>query len=216
MLSSTSRKKNESLSDNETNIMDKKKVVVAFSGGLDTSYKVMYLAKEKGYEVYAACANTGGFSPEQLKANEENAYKLGAKSYVTLDVTREYYDKSLRYMIYGNVLRNGTYPISVSSERIFQGMAIARYAKEIGADAILLAKAVDGIYDSDPKVNPDAKKYDEISIDEVVAKKLAAMDLTASIMCMEQKMPMLVFGLDEKDSIVNTVHGKFFGTKVTV
>ena len=89
-------------------------------------------------------------------------------------------------------------------------------AVEIGADAILLAKAVDGIYDSDPKVNTDAKKYDEISIDEVVAKKLAAMDLTASIMCMEQKMPMLVFGLDEKDSIVNTVHGKFSGTKVTV
>ena len=89
-------------------------------------------------------------------------------------------------------------------------------AVEIGADAILLAKAVDGIYDSDPKVNPDAVKYDEISIDEVVAKKLAAMDLTASIMCMEQKMPMLVFGLDEKDSIVNTVHGKFSGTKVTV
>lgn len=89
-------------------------------------------------------------------------------------------------------------------------------AVEIGADAILFAKAVDGIYDSDPKVNPDAKKYDEISIDEVVAKKLAAMDLTASIMCMEQKMPMLVFGLDEKDSIVNTVHGKFSGTKVTV
>ena len=88
-------------------------------------------------------------------------------------------------------------------------------AVEIGADAILLAKAVDGIYDSDPKVNPDAKKYDEISIDEVVAKKLAAMDLTASIMCMEQKMPMLVFGLDEKDSIVNTVHGKFSETKVT-
>ena len=89
-------------------------------------------------------------------------------------------------------------------------------AVEIGADAILLAKAVDGIYDSDPKVNPDAKKYDEISIDEVVAKQLGAMDLTASIMCMEQKMPMLVFGLDEKDSIVNTVHGKFSGTKVTV
>ena len=89
-------------------------------------------------------------------------------------------------------------------------------AVEIGADAILLAKAVDGIYDSDPKVNLDAKKYDEISIDELVAKKLAAMDLTASIMCMEQKMPMLVFGLDEKDSIVNTVHGKFSGTKVTV
>ena len=115
---------------------NKKKVVVAFSGGLDTSFTVMYLAKEKGYEVYAACANTGGFSPEQLKQNEENAYKLGAKKYVTIDVTREYYDKSLRYMIYGNVLRNGTYPISVSSERIFQALAIARYANEIGADAI--------------------------------------------------------------------------------
>ena len=114
----------------------KKKVVVAFSGGLDTSFTVMYLAKEKGYEVYAACANTGGFSAEQLKQNEENAYKLGAVKYVTLDVTREYYEKSLKYMVYGNVLRNGTYPISVSSERIFQALAIARYAQEIGADAI--------------------------------------------------------------------------------
>ena len=114
----------------------KKKVVVAYSGGLDTSYTVMYLAKELGYEVYAACADTGGFSPAQLKANEENAYKLGAKHYVTLDVTQEYYAKSLKYMIYGNVLRNGTYPISVSSERIFQAIAIARDANEVGADAI--------------------------------------------------------------------------------
>lgn len=89
-------------------------------------------------------------------------------------------------------------------------------AVEIEAEAILLAKAVDGIYDSDPKTNPNAVKYDEISIEEVVAKKLAAMDLTASIMCMEQKMPMLVFALDEKDSIINAVHGKFAGTKVTV
>ena len=115
--------------------MTKKKVVVAFSGGLDTSYTVMKLTKE-GYDVYAACANTGGFSPEQLKKNEENAYKLGAVQYVTLDVTQEYYVKSLKYMIFGNVLRNNCYPISVSSERIFQAIAIARYANEIKADAI--------------------------------------------------------------------------------
>ena len=115
--------------------MSKKKVVVAFSGGLDTSYTVMKL-KNDGYEVYAACANTGGFSEEQLKKNEENAYRLGAKGYVTLDVTQEYYEKSLKYMIFGNVMRNNCYPISVSSERIFQAIAIARYANEIGADAI--------------------------------------------------------------------------------
>ena len=95
----------------------------------------MKLAKE-GYEVHAACANTGGFSAEQLVANERNAYRLGAKQYVTLDVTQEYYEKSLKYMIYGNVMRNNCYPISVSSARIFQAIAIARYAKEIGADAI--------------------------------------------------------------------------------
>ena len=115
--------------------MAKKKVVVAFSGGLDTSYTVMKLT-EDGWDVYAACANTGGFSPEQLKANEENAYRLGAVAYATLDVTQEYYEKSLKYMIFGNVLRNNSYPISVSSERIFQAIAIARYAREIGADAI--------------------------------------------------------------------------------
>ena len=114
----------------------RKKVVVAYSGGLDTSFTIMYLTKEMGYDVYAACANTGGFSKEQLKENEERAYKLGAKKYVTLDVTGEYYAKSIKYMVYGNVLRNGTYPISVSSERIFQALAVARYAKEIGAQAI--------------------------------------------------------------------------------
>lgn len=109
--------------------------MVAFSGGLDTSYTVMKLSQD-GWDVYAACANTGGFSAEQLKKNEENAYKLGAVKYITLDVTQEYYAKSLKYMIFGNVLRNNCYPISVSSERIFQAIAIARYANEISADAI--------------------------------------------------------------------------------
>lgn len=89
-------------------------------------------------------------------------------------------------------------------------------AIEIEADAMLLAKAIDGIYDSDPKVNPAAKKYDEISIDEIIEKKLMAVDLTASIMCLENKLPMLVFGLNEKNSIVETMTGTFTGTKVTV
>lgn len=89
-------------------------------------------------------------------------------------------------------------------------------AVEIEADMILLAKAVDGVYDSDPKDNPDAKKYDEISIQEVIDQKLAVVDMTASILCMENKMPMLVFGLNEKNSIVNAAKGKINGTKVTV
>ena len=89
-------------------------------------------------------------------------------------------------------------------------------AVEMEAEAIYLAKAVDGIYDSDPKVNPDAVKFDEITIEEVVDRQLAAMDLTASIMCLEQRMPMMVFGLDGENSIVNAVHGKFSGTRVTV
>lgn len=89
-------------------------------------------------------------------------------------------------------------------------------AIEIEADTMLLAKAVDGIYDSDPKVNPEAKKYDEISIQEIIDKKLMAVDLTASIMCLENKMPMLVFGLNGENSIVKSITGIFTGTKVTV
>ena len=116
--------------------MEKKKVVLAFSGGLDTSYCVKYLSDDCGYEVHTATANTGGFSAEELVEIEKRALSLGAASHVTLDVTREYYDKSLRFMIMGNVLRNNCYPISVSSERIFQAMAISRYANEIGAQAI--------------------------------------------------------------------------------
>ena len=89
-------------------------------------------------------------------------------------------------------------------------------AIEIEAETIFLAKAIDGVYDSDPKTTPEAKKYDEVSIDEVIAKNLQVVDMTASILCRDNKMPMLVFGLNEKDSIVNTAHGIFTGTKVLV
>ena len=113
-----------------------KKVVLAFSGGLDTSFCAKYLSEELGYEVYTIIANTGGFTDKDLKIIEEKAYRLGAKKHVSIDITQEYYEKSIKYMIFGNVLRNGTYPISVSSERIFQAIATINYAKEIGADAV--------------------------------------------------------------------------------
>jgi argininosuccinate synthase len=112
----------------------KKSVVLAFSGGLDTSYSAVYLTKEMGYEVHAALADTGGFSQEELAKIEERAKRLGVKSYVRLDVRQDYYDHAIRYMVFGNVLKNSTYPISVSSERISQATAVAKYAKEIGAD----------------------------------------------------------------------------------
>ncbi len=111
-----------------------KKVVLAFSGGLDTSYCSIYLAQEMGLEVYAALADTGGFSEEELAKIESRALALGVKSYVRLDVSEEYYQNTIKYMVFGNVLKNATYPISVSSERICQASAIANYAKEIGAD----------------------------------------------------------------------------------
>ena len=114
----------------------KKKVVLAFSGGLDTSFCVKYLSEELGYEVYTAIANTGGFSEAELAAIEKRAYDLGAKQHATLDITQQYYEQSIKYMVYGNILRNGTYPISVSSERTFQAIAIIEYAKSVGADCV--------------------------------------------------------------------------------
>ena len=114
----------------------KKKVVLAFSGGLDTSFCVKYLSQELGYEVYTAIANTGGFSDEELAAIEKRAYDLGAVEHATLDITQQYYEQSIKYMVYGNILRNGTYPISVSSERTFQAIAIIEYAKSVGADCV--------------------------------------------------------------------------------
>lgn len=116
--------------------MGKKKVLLAFSGGLDTSFAVKYLSEDLGYEVHTALANTGGFTDEELARIEERALQLGSASHASLDITEDYYNRSIRYMIAGNVLRNGTYPISVSSERIFQAIAIIEYAKKIGADAV--------------------------------------------------------------------------------
>ncbi|SFD70567.1 argininosuccinate synthase [Thermophagus xiamenensis] len=113
-----------------------KKVVLAFSGGLDTSFCVKYLKEEKGLDVYSAIANTGGFGEDELKEIENGAKQLGVTEHVTLDVTNLYYRNCIRYMIYGNVLKNNTYPLSVSSERIFQAMAIVDYARKIGAQYI--------------------------------------------------------------------------------
>ncbi|MCH5215984.1 MAG: argininosuccinate synthase [Muribaculaceae bacterium] len=116
--------------------MDRKKVVLAYSGGLDTSYCVKYLTEDCGYDVYAVIANTGGFSSSELDAIGKRAMQLGAVDFAAIDITQEYYHKCIRYMIYGNVLRGGTYPISVSSERIFQAIAIINYAKQVGADYV--------------------------------------------------------------------------------
>ncbi|MCH2450197.1 MAG: argininosuccinate synthase [Gracilimonas sp.] len=115
---------------------NKKKVLLAFSGGLDTSYCAIWLAKEKGYEVHTAAVHTGGFNEAEEKALAEKAKNLGIKNHVMLNVEEEFYEKGIKYLIFGNVLKNHTYPLSVSAERVFQAVAIAEYAKEIGADAI--------------------------------------------------------------------------------
>jgi len=114
----------------------KKKVVLAFSGGLDTSYCVKYLGDDKGYEVHTITVNTGGFDAEEIKHIEARAKSLGVASHRTVDETKNYYDKVIRYLIYGNVLKNNTYPLSVSAERMSQALAVALYAKEIKADAV--------------------------------------------------------------------------------
>lgn len=113
-----------------------KKVVLAFSGGLDTSYCAVYLSRDLGYEVHTLTVNTGGFSPAELKDIEARALRLGVASHRSVDETRNYYDQVIRYLIYGNVLKNSTYPLSVSAERMSQALAVARYAREIQATAV--------------------------------------------------------------------------------
>jgi len=112
--------------------MKKEKVLLAFSGGLDTSFCVKYLAGEKGLEVHTAIASTGGFSSSELEFIRQRAISLGVVSHTVLDVEREYFESYIRYMIYGNILKNNTYPLSVSSERTVQAMAIARHAIQTG------------------------------------------------------------------------------------
>lgn len=116
--------------------MAKKKVLLAFSGGLDTSFCVKYLSEEKGYEVHTLTVNTGGFDEKEVKEIEARAKNLGVASHKTVDETKTYYDKVIRFLIYGNILKNNTYPLSVSAERMSQALAVANYAREINADAV--------------------------------------------------------------------------------
>lgn len=113
-----------------------KKVVLAFSGGLDTSYCAIHLSKDLGYEVYSAAVNTGGFDEAEQELLLQKAKELDIKHHVCIDVESKFYEEGIKYLIFGNVLKNHTYPLSVSAERVFQAVAIAEYAKEIGADAI--------------------------------------------------------------------------------
>ncbi len=116
--------------------MSKRKVVLAFSGGLDTSYCAIYLSQDLGLEVHSAVVNTGGFSKDELDEIEKRAYELGVTSHVCIDETENYYKDSIKYLIFGNVLKNASYPLSVSAERVSQATALAHYAEKIGADAI--------------------------------------------------------------------------------
>ncbi|SFB93479.1 argininosuccinate synthase [Flexibacter flexilis DSM 6793] len=113
-----------------------KKVVLAFSGGLDTSFCAIYLSKVKNLEVHAVTVNTGGFSTEEIQEIEAKALSLGAKSFVCLDETDNYYQNCIKYLIFGNILKNNTYPLSVSAERVYQATSIANYAKKLGAEYI--------------------------------------------------------------------------------
>jgi argininosuccinate synthase len=113
-----------------------KKVVLGFSGGLDTSFCVKYLSEDQGYEVHSIIVDTGGFTAEELKQIEAHAYSLGVKSHKTVNAVKSYYDSIIKFLIYGNVLKNNTYPLSVSAERLSQALHIADHARELNADAV--------------------------------------------------------------------------------
>ena len=112
------------------------KIILGFSGGLDTSFCVKYLSEEQGYEVHSVIVNTGGFTEAELKEIEAHAYKLGVKTHITIDAVKSYYDRIIKYLVFGNVLKNNTYPLSVSAERLVQALHIAEQAKILGARAV--------------------------------------------------------------------------------
>ena len=116
--------------------MPDKKIVLGFSGGLDTTYCVKYLTDEKGYEVHSIIVNTGGFSDAELKKIEAHAYKLGVKTHTTIDAVKGYYDRIIKYLVFGNCLKNNTYPLSVSAERLSQALHIAEHVKKLDAKAV--------------------------------------------------------------------------------
>lgn len=113
-----------------------KKLVLGFSGGLDTSFCAVYLAKEKGYEIHAVLVNTGGFTEAELAEIEAHAYRLGVASYTTINAIKKYYDSIVKYLVFGNVLKNNTYPLSVSAERLSQALNIAAHVKKLGATVV--------------------------------------------------------------------------------
>ncbi|ANI89139.1 argininosuccinate synthase [Arachidicoccus ginsenosidimutans] len=113
-----------------------KSVVLGFSGGLDTTFCVKYLSEDKGYDVHSIIVNTGGFNDDELKKIEEHAYKLGVKTHTTINAIKNYYDRIVKYLIFGNVLKNNTYPLSVSAERLVQALHMAEHAKQLNADAV--------------------------------------------------------------------------------
>jgi len=121
----------------QTNLTPGTKVVLGFSGGLDTTFCAIYLTQEKGMEVHSVLVNTGGFSEQELKSIEVHAYKLGVKTHTTIDAVRSYYDNIVKYLVFGNVLKNNTYPLSVSAERLSQALNIAAHAKKLDAKAVV-------------------------------------------------------------------------------
>ncbi len=124
-------------SEQSENKSTKKSVVVGFSGGLDTTFCVKYLTIEKGYEVHSVVVNTGGFSPAELEQIEAHAYRLGVTTHTTIDAVKSYYDKIIKFLVYGNVLKNNTYPLSVSAERLSQALFIAEHVKKMNASAVV-------------------------------------------------------------------------------